>query len=330
MVSPPLISVIIPVYNGEKVVTQAISSILTQSYQNIELLVIDDCSTDNTKQVICSSFSDDRIRLIEHVHNLGAAQARNTGLENAAGEIIAFLDADDISVKTRLEAQISYLDAHPHVGAVGSSVALFGDDAGNIDLLCSPDEIAASTMFTCEFLMPTMTFRKSAFDAAGCLFRPEYFSNCDWELIARMVRVTDMANLPERLVHYRRWSQQMTSHIVDTLGCPATLLRSEMLEWFGIPRHEQDLAAHITAAPCYWPLEIDIASKVSQERIMEWLDRIRKQNHATRKFSDSALDKILRRIIAKYQTKKATENCGLAIESSDAALVLTSPWQPGL
>lgn len=301
MVAAPRVSVVIPVFNGEEVIADAVGSMLTQSVQDIEVIVVDDASTDRTVQVMRSTFTDDRLCLVEHGRNLGAALARNTGLERARGEYIAFLDADDISLPNRLEAQIRYLVANPRIGAVGSSVELFGETTGAIDLLCSPEEVAASTMFSCEFLMPAMMFRRGALDALGMLFRPQYSANCDWELVARLVRSTGVANLPERLVKYRRWPSQMTARIVDTVDCPATLLRSEMLEWFGIPVKEQDLAAHIVAAPCYWPMEVQLDKPVTKTRVLQWLYKVLRRNGRTRRFDEDALATIVCRVAANIK-----------------------------
>lgn len=298
----PLVSVIIPVYNGAAVVVDAVRSMLQQSFQNLEILVVDDGSQDGTVQILRQTFNDDRLHLIEHGTNLGAALARNTGLGKAAGSIIAFLDADDISMPHRIEAQLHYLDQHKDVGAVGSAVELFGDkeEEGVIAPLCAPDDIAASTMFTCEFLMPSMTFRREAFDTLDELFKPEYGSNCDWEIYARLVRNVRVANTPDRLVKYRRWPQQMTSRIVDTLDCPATLLRSEMLEWFGCPVEEQDLSAHIVSSPCYWPMEISLDAEVDRRRVMRWLKKIRRTNEVHKRFWPDSLDRVLLRCLHSH------------------------------
>lgn len=296
MVIKPLVSVVIPVYNGREVIIPAIRSMLAQTWENVEIIVVDDKSTDGTAEIISTTFDDDRIRLIRHRQNQGAALARNSGIAVAKGDFIAFMDADDISVPERIEAQIRFLENQGSlVGAVGSSVELFGRDNGAIDVLCAPEEVAASTMFSCEFLMPSLTCRRAALDALDSLFRPEYGPNCDWEIVARLVTKTGVANMQERLVKYRRWPQQMTVKIVDTLGCPATLLRSEMLEWFGICRPEQDLAAHVTVAPCYWPMELALDQFVTPTQAKKWLEKVRTTNNVHRKFNQKALDHVLHR-----------------------------------
>jgi len=298
----PLVSVIIPAYNSQDVVAEAVNSMLQQTVQGIEILVVDDASQDETLSAL-HQFTDPRIRIIEHARNLGAAHARNTGIHSARrGEFIAFLDADDVSLPYRLEKQIQYLNDHPEVGGVGSAATLFGSDEGAITPFFAPEDVAASTMFTCEFLMPSMTFRRSALESLDVFFRQEYGSNCDWELVARMVRYTPVANLPEALVRYRRWPQQMTSRIVDTMGCSATLLRSEMLEWFGIPKAEQDLAAHIMVSPCYWPVERRVGEAVGESRAAKWIDKIRRTNERYGRLDAASMEKVFSRCLTTEKT----------------------------
>ena len=107
----PTVSVILPTYNRAKYLDRAIKSVLDQTYTDFELIIIDDGSTDNTDQVV-GSFSDDRIKHIKHSSNKGAAAARNTGLEKAQGEYIAFQDSDDKWLPKKLEKQINIFKNH--------------------------------------------------------------------------------------------------------------------------------------------------------------------------------------------------------------------------
>lgn len=106
----PLVSVITPVYNGEKYVAETIKSVLEQTYKNFELVIVDDASTDDTVRII-SEFKkkDSRIRLIKLESNQGAAVARNTAIENSNGQFIAFLDSDDLWLPEKLEKQLNYM-----------------------------------------------------------------------------------------------------------------------------------------------------------------------------------------------------------------------------
>lgn len=117
-----LVSVIIPLYNGERYIAQTITSVLQQTYQNFEIIVVDDCSTDTSHQIVEDlARYDTRIRQIVVEANFGGpAGPRNIGIENALGDYIAFLDADDIWKETKLQKQVEYLNAHPDVTLVYS------------------------------------------------------------------------------------------------------------------------------------------------------------------------------------------------------------------
>lgn len=116
--SNPSVSVVLPTYNRENVLGRAIESVLEQSYHDLELLVVDDGSTDNTATVV-EDFDDSRVELLEHDKNKGAAAARNTGIREATGEFIAFQDSDDEWHSEKLQKQMDiFTDAPPSVGVV--------------------------------------------------------------------------------------------------------------------------------------------------------------------------------------------------------------------
>ncbi|ACK72941.1 glycosyl transferase family 2 [Gloeothece citriformis PCC 7424] len=121
------VSVIIPVYNVEKYIAATIQSVLSQTYPNFELLIIDDSSPDNSIK-ICQQFTDSRIKII-HQNNRGLAGARNAGIRNAQGEYIAFLDGDDLWLPEKLEKHIQHLESSPLIG-VSFSQSAFIDEGG--------------------------------------------------------------------------------------------------------------------------------------------------------------------------------------------------------
>jgi len=119
----PKVSVIMPVYNTETYVAQAIESILAQTFTDFEFIIVDDGSTDRTPAILDAfSRSDNRVRIIHNPVNRGPAACRNIGLNNSSGEYIALMDADDISKPERLAKQSAYLHNHPDVFVLGSSV----------------------------------------------------------------------------------------------------------------------------------------------------------------------------------------------------------------
>lgn len=118
---PPLISVILPAYNAERFLEEAIDSILAQTYKNFELIVLNDGSTDRTEEIILS-YNDPRIRYIKNESNLKLIKTLNKGIDLARGKYIARMDADDISLPTRFEKEIDFMETHPDIGACSSKV----------------------------------------------------------------------------------------------------------------------------------------------------------------------------------------------------------------
>lgn len=130
-----LVSVIMPNYNGEKFIIQAISSVIAQTYQNWELIIVDDCSSDNSAEIITPFLIDKRIKLIKNEYNLKTAGTRNKATEMAKGEYIAFLDSDDLWVNDKLERQLACFESNKQIALVYSYYDQMdeqGNDMGRI------------------------------------------------------------------------------------------------------------------------------------------------------------------------------------------------------
>ena len=132
----PTGSVIIPTYNRARMVDRAIQSVLSQTYQDFEIIVVDDASTDNTQEVVKECmFRDKRVRYIKHEKNKGGSAARNTGIKNEHGEYVGFLDSDDEWLPTKLEKQIELFRKRCNsVGAVYCLQYMMDDSIGRIKL----------------------------------------------------------------------------------------------------------------------------------------------------------------------------------------------------
>jgi len=193
------------VYNAAQFLHQAVVSVLSQTYGNFELVVVDDCSSDDSFAIL-QAFNDCRIQIIRQNKNLGAAQARNAALSVARGEFIAIMDADDVCLPTRLAAQISFLDEHPEVGLIGCrSYENIGTD-GNI--LCTtelPEDNETIQRMMLEkwcFLHSSIMFRRNLQALVGGyhqLFEPVE----DHDFVLRLLERSEGRNPHERLVSYR-------------------------------------------------------------------------------------------------------------------------------
>lgn len=196
----PKISVILPTYNAEKYLQESIESILNQSFQDFELLIIDDFSKDATRLIV-NSYKDRRIRLVDGPKR-GLAAALNWGIKIAKGEYIARMDADDISLPERFEKQVSFLDKHADVSLVGSWQQKFGA-SNNIHCPAEKHEdIKIRLLFSCDLCHSTLMWRRKDFITHN-LFYNEKSPQEDYELWLRAIKKLKFHNLQEVLGKYR-------------------------------------------------------------------------------------------------------------------------------
>ncbi len=167
----PLVSVVMPVYNSEKYVAEAIESILNQTYKNFEFIIVNDASTDNSLEIIKKyAKKDKRIKIITNPVNYYISKTRNVGIKLAKGKYIITHDSDDISLPTRIEEQVDYLNKHSKVGVVGSWIQLFNDSNSETSIRKYPedDESLRKMIFFCSpIAQPVSAIRKEVFNKIG-------------------------------------------------------------------------------------------------------------------------------------------------------------------
>lgn len=209
MISTPLISVLLPVYNCEKYVFEAISSILNQTYSNFELIIIDDCSTDTTLQ-ICKSFKDERIIRIEKEKNSGYTSSLNYGIGIAKGKYIARMDGDDVSLPTRFEKQVDFMEANGDVVVCGSSFSIIETDK----LFILPEfneDIKVRLLYENCIGHPTVMLRKNTLEKHAILYNPEMEPAEDYALWVQLLAFGKLHNLKECLLKYRVHESQVSN-----------------------------------------------------------------------------------------------------------------------
>ena len=207
---PPRVSVVMPVHNGERYLDEAIASVLSQTFADFELIVVDDASSDGTADIIAEyARRDSRLQPVYQARNQGAAAARNRGMCLAGGEFIAAMDSDDICLPERLKTQVTYLDAHPQVGVVGSDVFFVGDDLTFRYQARHPQRHALilwALFFSPYFCHPTCMIRRQLLEGAGG-YAESLRTAEDVDLWARLAGTTRFANLPDITLLYRRHPQ---------------------------------------------------------------------------------------------------------------------------
>jgi len=209
-----LISVLLPVYNSESFVGDAIDSILNQSFVDFELVIVNDGSTDGSEQII-QSFSDPRIVYLENHQNCGLVATLNTGLARASGVYIARMDADDISCKNRFEKQFAFLGEHPEIGIVGGAIQEITSSGRNTSIHSFPlshDLIAWSLCFRNPIAHPTVMIRKEILNSVGG-YPKEYIIPEDYHLWSNLISTTRFANLPDTVLNYRQHKDSVSSRL---------------------------------------------------------------------------------------------------------------------
>lgn len=238
----PKVSVITPVYNAERFIGLAVNSVLAQTFQDWEMIIVDDGSTDTTPQVL-AVYSDPRIRVLRQV-NGGEAAARNTGLDWAAGEYVAFLDADDLYQPNGLADLASYLDEHLEFGVVFSD-GYVCDEQGRTLMRLADHRPAIYTGNILEPLVldagiltvPTCTMtRRQVIDKFGIRFDSNLKYGTDWDFWIQIARHTCFGYLDRLTCSYRIHSQNITT-ILGWENRRQGLLRGRLkvmqADWFG-------------------------------------------------------------------------------------------------
>jgi glycosyltransferase involved in cell wall biosynthesis len=201
----PMISVVLPVFNGEQTIGRGVESILNQTYGNFELIIINDGSTDRTPEIL-AGYKDQRLVVLEQ-ENKGLVPSLNRGIKRARGKYIARMDADDESVPMRFEKQLSFLKQKPSCAIVGSTAKVVYPD-GKERIRIRPlntESIKKNIVRVCPFTHSSVMIRKSVFDRVGLydqsLDGSKELLVEDYDLWVRILATGDeMANLPDVLI----------------------------------------------------------------------------------------------------------------------------------
>lgn len=211
----PLVSVLLPAYNAQRTICESINSILHQTYQNFELIIINDGSTDATAQMILS-ISDKRIRYYENVGNRGLIYTLNRGISLSQGEYISRMDADDISLPTRIEKQVALMEKYPNVIVCGTNISFFGSQSklksASNSFICfsSSSDFKQFLIKGPGFAHPTVMIRKSILDKYHITYDNNFLFAEDYKLWVDLSYYGDFYNISEKLLKYRLSETQIS------------------------------------------------------------------------------------------------------------------------
>ncbi len=202
----PLVSVVMGTFNGERYLRTAIDSILGQTFRDVELIVIDDCSTDHTPSIL-NEIKSARVRVVRNERNLGTPHTLNKGISLAVGKYVAFQDHDDLSLPARLSLQTRFLEEHPEVAMVGSSCRIIdasGEVVRDVVAQCDDAELRWSLLWCNPYFQTTLMVRRNVLvEIGGYSSDPMYLLSEDYEMMSRVAMRHRVANLPQLLGCWR-------------------------------------------------------------------------------------------------------------------------------
>jgi Glycosyltransferases involved in cell wall biogenesis len=294
----PKITVLIPVYNREKYVAAAIESILTQTFPDFELLVIDDGSTDRSREII-QSYRDPRLRLVCNERNLGIPKTRNRGIQLARGEYLAFLDSDDWAYPERLAKQVTFLDSHPDYAGVSTWIGWMDEEARSLRRFgrkpVSPDEIAAQRLFRLGITNSASMARTAVLRNYG--HQESYPLSSDFDLWSRIAATHKLATLPEVLVRCRMHKSRLTREQAHRVKALRLTIYAAQLHELGIVFTDTDLERHfLLRSMRKQRFSPDLAYVEWAEK---WLLQLQDVNQRVQNYPEPAFSRVLGRFWLK-------------------------------
>ena len=285
--NPPKVTVITTTYNGARFLATTIESILNQSFEDFEYVIVDDASTDASQEIINSYQKEDhRILSITNPTNLGPPGALNKALDFARGEYIAILDHDDLALPERLERQVAFLDANPQIGVLGCQMRFIdeeGEDIGDFRFSTNPIEAHWLLLFGVSLLHSTFLYRHSLIYKAGG-YSEQHDYMCDYELLVRMAEHCQITNLSDVLVYYRSSPSQISARFRKPQSGQVVLFQYAIQKrWLNL---QPDLSAF--SALHNWVGGLLPSTKEEFVKAMEYLEMLFAQYCANFVHSDEA------------------------------------------
>ena len=287
-INSPRVTVLLPVFNGENYLREAIESILAQTFHDFEFLIINDGSTDKSVEII-RSYADPRIRLVVNEQNLGLIATLNKGVDLSRGEYIARMDQDDISLHQRLEKQISFLDKNRNVGVLGTWVRTFGSVAETVwDYPGDPETIKCRFLFESVLAHPSTMLRKKMLNDHNLYYSNDHVNAEDYEMWVRCSRYADISNLQEVLLLYRFHEEKIGSKRLKEQQATTKKIRREQLNRLLLSPTADDLIMHDAISK--WEFKAD---KDYIEKVHQWLCKVQSANSRTSVYSEPAFSRVL-------------------------------------
>lgn len=297
-----LVSVVMPVYNGAAYLRPALDSVLRQTYSDLEVLVIDDGSTDASASIL-EEFTarDRRTRLITHLTNQGLTASLNEGLALASGEYVARMDADDLCRPHRLARQVDFMEKHPEVGACGSWVRYLGTTRRVWRPPTDGEHLKCRLFWDNSLAHPSVMLRRRTLEQYALAYDVGLSCAQDYDLWVRCSRHFRLANIPEVLLDYRIHPSQVGAVRAIVQQECADGVRLRQVAELGIPLDASNVALHQAVLHRKFELSAD-----KLRALEEWLVRLQQANGGRRLFDE--------KIFARYLAERWAGCCRTAAQ----------------
>lgn len=280
------LSVILPAYNASAYVGEAIDSILGQDFGDFELLIADDGSTDDTLAKI-QSYKDERIRIIINEKNLGLIGTLNRLVNEAKGEFVARMDADDIAAPNRFSAQLKVLRENPDVTVVSSLMGIINEPGRVVKHRFRDDAyVKAGMLFTNPIVHPAVVFRKDKLPS-GELYNKEFLHAEDYGLWTELITSAVFHVIPSPLLHHRSHEQQVSVEHYAQQKRSISKAHAHLCKQMGIQPTEEELELQLSLF-----LELFEASDAYVDKVDAWLNRLVETNSKTRLLPVAAFEDV--------------------------------------
>lgn len=285
----PALSVLLPVFNNAQYLGAALDSVCAQTFRDWELLIVDDHSSDASRN-IAEEFAqrDARLKVIGNARTKGVAGALNTGLDAARGAFIARMDADDLCLPTRFAEQLAFLEKHPELSMCGTAVQTIGAEKRARYYPTDAQKLRAFTLFNCPFAHPTVLWRRAWFEREQLRYDETAYPE-DYELWSRVVTQFPAANLARVLLHYRVHATSSTGVGWQRMDAQAARISGALLARLGLSATDDELQLHRHIAQGRSACTCEFLARAEA-----WLARVAAANAASRWSAPEAFQAVVR------------------------------------
>uniref|UniRef100_C6E5U5 Glycosyl transferase family 2 n=1 Tax=Geobacter sp. (strain M21) TaxID=443144 RepID=C6E5U5_GEOSM len=302
----PSVSWVVPVFNQAQYLAGALESMLAQTFEDFELVVVDDGSTDQSAAIV-RSFKDPRIVLLENSCNQGVSRSLNRGIRAALGKYIARMDGDDLSTPDRLARQVAFMEDNPAIAVCGSHVETFGAESRLVKRPVGSAAIKCFLLAGPPFTHPSVMLRRSVLEQHRLFYDEGMGAAQDYDLWFRLLQVAPGGNVDAVLLRHRLHEEQVSKDRWREQEANAAKVRGEVLSLLGVVFDAEELERHTRL---FRDLLLPDAGHL--EWAAAWLENIYRRNHLARVFEERALHEFLNATLEQYAARCAASGVTLS------------------